>query len=112
MRASFLLDEVNQFHWSVLKSILLILSLLPISQGILNIWQMSDATSQIIVGFIALSIFSAILILSFYSALRATLIRFCVPQEISKFEQVILSVYAYIPMLCLAAMLSYLSTTW
>lgn len=34
MRALFLSDDVNQFHWSVLKSVLLILSLLPISQGI------------------------------------------------------------------------------
>lgn len=112
MRALFLSDDVNQFHWSVLKSVLLILSLLPISQGILSLWQMSDASSQIIVGFIALSIFSAVLILSFYSALKATLIKFAAQQEISKFEQAILSIYAYIPMLCLAAMLSYLTTTW
>lgn len=58
MRALFLSDDVNEFHWSVLKSVFLILSLLPISQGILSLWQMSDASSQIIVGFIALSIFN------------------------------------------------------
>ena len=112
MKALFLSDDVNQFHWSVLKSVLLILSLLPISQGILSLWQMSDASSQIIVGFIALSIFSAVLILSFYSALKATVMKLNAQQEISTLEQVILSIYGYLPMLSLAAMLSYLSATW
>ncbi|ENW31402.1 hypothetical protein F924_00245 [Acinetobacter lwoffii ATCC 9957 = CIP 70.31] len=34
MKALILGDEINQFHWSMLKSVLLVLSMLPISQGI------------------------------------------------------------------------------
>ena len=33
MKAFFLLDELNQFHWAMLKSVLLILSLLPVCEG-------------------------------------------------------------------------------
>ncbi|WP_130803591.1 hypothetical protein [Acinetobacter ihumii] len=112
MKALFFLDEINQFHWTMLKSVLLILSLLPISQGILTIWQMSDATSQIMVGFIALSLFSAILILSFYSALKMTVFKVAIKAHISKMEQMLVSIYRYVPMLSLAGMLSYLTTTF
>ncbi|WP_151980464.1 hypothetical protein [Acinetobacter guerrae] len=111
MKALFFLDEIHQFHWSMLKSILLILSLLPLSQGILAIWQMSDATSQIMVGFIALSLFSALLILSFYSALKATVLKVVVEEQISNFEQTVVSIYRYVPMLSLAVMVSYLIAT-
>ena len=111
MKALFFSDEIHQFHWSMLKSVLLILSLLPLRQGILTLWQMSDATSQIMVGFIALSIFSAILILSFYSALKATVLKIVLEQQISNVEQAIVSIYRYVPMLSLAAMLSYLTAT-
>ena len=32
MKALILSDEINQFHWSMLKSVLLVLSILPASQ--------------------------------------------------------------------------------
>lgn len=111
MKALFFSDEIHQFHWSMLKSVLLILSLLPLSQGILTLWQMSDATSQIMVGFIALSIFSAILILSFYSALKVTVLKVILEKQISALEKTVVSIYRYVPMLSLAAMLSYLTAT-
>lgn len=111
MKALFFADEINQFHWAMLKSILLILSLLPISQGILAIWQMSDASSQIMVGFVALSLFSALLILSFYSALKATVLKVVIDEKISDVEQTVVSIYRYVPMLSLAAMLSYLTAS-
>lgn len=111
MKAFFFSDEINQFHWSMLKSVLLILSLLPISQGILAIWQLSDASSQIMVGFVALSMFSALLILSFYSALKATVLKIVIAEKSSDIEQIIISIYRYVPMLSLAAMLSYLTAT-
>ena len=112
MKALFFSDEIYQFHWSMLKSVLLVLSLFPISQGILTVWQMADVTSQIMIGFVALSLFSAVLILSFYSALRITILNIMVKEQISNAEQVIISIYRSIPMLSLAAMLSYLAATF
>ena len=50
MKALILSDEINLFHWSVLKSVLLILSILPLSQGILHVWQSTEGSSQIMVG--------------------------------------------------------------
>ena len=37
MKALILSDEISIFHWSMLKSVLLILSLLPVSQVFLNL---------------------------------------------------------------------------
>ena len=69
MKALILSDEINQFHWAMLKSVLLILSLLPISQGILHVWNSTEGSSQIMVGFFAISLMSTWLALSFWSAL-------------------------------------------
>ena len=35
MKALTLLDEMSQFHWLMLKSVLLILGMLPVAQGVL-----------------------------------------------------------------------------
>lgn len=109
MKALFILDEITEFHWSMLKSVLLILSLLPMSQFFINLWQTTDASSQIMVGFLAISLFSAFAIISFYSALSATFIRIK-QEQTSQFEFNLIKIYRYIPMLFLAAMVSYLAT--
>ena len=57
MKALTLLDEMSQFHWSMLKSVLLILSMLPVAQGVLSVWQSTEGSSQIMVGFFAISLF-------------------------------------------------------
>ena len=109
MKALLLSDEISQFHWAMLKSVLLILSLLPISQFFINLWQSADATSQIIIGFMAMSVFSALMIISFYNALNLTVVQ--LKTEFSSLlEQQLVKVYRYVPMLSLAAMLSYLVT--
>lgn len=108
MKALLLSDEINQFHWSMLKSVMLVLSLLPLSQVFLNLLHSTDATSQIMLGFLAISIFSAVTIISFYSALSATVIQINQPQA-SLFEKQIIQIYRYVPMLFLAGMLSYLA---
>lgn len=109
MKALLLSDEISQFHWMMLKSVLLILSLLPISQFFMNIWQDADASSQIMIGFMAISVFSALTILSFYSALNMTFVH--LKTEFSSLlEQYLVKIYRYIPMLSLAAMVSYLVT--
>ncbi|GAA5180260.1 hypothetical protein GCM10023345_01200 [Acinetobacter kookii] len=109
MKAFIISDEINQFHWTMLKSVLLILSLLPISQGILNLWNATEGSSQIMVGFFAISLFSALFVLCFWSALKATVLRLKQEQS-SVLEQSIVSIYRYIPMLFLASMISYLVT--
>ena len=109
MKAFIISDEINQFHWAMLKSVLLILSLLPISQGILNLWNATEGSSQIMVGFFAISLFSALFVLCFWSALKATVLRLKQEQS-SVLEQSIVSIYRYIPMLLLASMISYLVT--
>lgn len=109
MKALILLDEINQFHWSMLKSVLLILSLLPISQGILHVWNNTEGSSQIMVGFFAMSFMSVWLTLSFWSALQSTVLKLQ-QEDSSVFEASILKLYRYTPMLSLAAMVSYLVT--
>ena len=109
MKALFVLDEMNQFHWSMLKSVLLILSLLPMSQFFISLLQSTDASSQIMVGFLAMSMFSAFSIISFYSALNATVIQIK-SEQASSLEQNIFKIYRYVPMLFLTVMVSYLAT--
>ena len=107
MKALTLLDEMSQFHWSMLKSVLLILSMLPVAQGVLSVWQSTEGGSQIMVGFFAISLFSTWAVLSFWSALKATVLTLDQVQ-ITALEQKVVMFYRYTPMLFLAGMVSYL----
>ncbi|OTG84894.1 hypothetical protein [Acinetobacter sp. ANC 4648] len=109
MKALLLSDEINHFHWSMLKSVLLVLSLLPLSQFFINLVQGTDTSSQIVLGFLAISIFSAFTIISFYSALNATVMQINL-QSVSSLEKQLVQIYRYLPMLCLTVMVSYLAT--
>ena len=107
MKAFFMLDELNQFHWTMLKSVLFILSLLPISEGALSLWQTTEGSSQIMIGFFALSILSAWFVLCFLSALKTTV--WDNQEMISRYEQLLFKAYRYIPMLFLSSLVAYLS---
>ncbi|SPL72261.1 hypothetical protein [Acinetobacter stercoris] len=107
MKALLLSDEINHFHWAMLKSVLLVLSLLPASHFFLNLLQNTQGGSQIVIGFFAVSLFSALTILAFYSALNATIFKMKHTQA-STFEEQVIKIYRYIPMLSLASMISYL----
>jgi hypothetical protein len=107
MKALTLLDEMSQFHWSMLKSVLLILSMLPFAQGVLSVWQSTEGSSQIVVGFFAISLFSTWAVLSFWSALKVTVLTLDQVQ-ITALEQKVVMLYRYTPMLFLAGMVSYL----
>ncbi len=109
MKALLLSDEITQFHWSMLKSVLLILSLLPMSQIFLNLWQGADASSQIMIGFMAMSVFSALSIISFCSALNLTVMQLKT-EFTSLAELYTVKIYRYLPMLFLVSMISYLVT--
>ena len=107
MKAFFMLDELNQFHWAMLKSVLLILSLLPISEGALSLWHATEGSSQIMIGFFALSMLSAWFVLCFLSALKTTV--WDNQEMISRYEQLLFKAYRYIPMLFLSSLVAYLS---
>ena len=107
MKAFFMLDELNQFHWTMLKSVLFILSLLPISEGALSLLQTTEGSSQIMIGFFALSMLSAWFVLCFLSALKTTV--WDNQEMISRYEQLLFKVYRYIPMLFLSSLVAYLS---
>lgn len=109
MKALFLSDEINQTHWGMLKSALLILSLLPICQLLLQLWQGTIGESKIVVGFMAISTFSALTIVAFISALLASVLQLKHQSEMTRFEQRILQVYRYVPMLLLTCMICYLT---
>jgi len=108
MKAFILGDEINQFHWSMLKSVLLVLSLLPSSQGFMHLWQTTEGSSQIMVAFFAISLMSSLLALCFWSALNASVIRIQADQG-SVFEQTLVHLYRHLPMLSLASMVCYLA---
>lgn len=96
MKAFFMLDELNQFHWAMLKSVLLILMLLPITEGALSLWHATEGSSQIMIGFFALSMLSAWFVLCFLSALKTTV--WDNQEMISRYEQLLFKAYRYIPM--------------
>ena len=56
MRTFLLTDKFNQLHWMMLKSILMILAILPISHGLLNLLTQAEDSSQIMIGFLGISL--------------------------------------------------------
>ena len=107
MKAFFILDELNQLHWAMLKSVLLILSLLPIGEGALTLWQAADGSSQIVIGFFMLTLFSAWLMICFISALKTSVWHF--HHIMSTYEQYLFKIYRAIPMLFLSGLVAYLT---
>ncbi|TCB67806.1 hypothetical protein [Acinetobacter sp. ANC 4178] len=108
MKAFVLSDEITQFHWAMLKSVLLILTVLPMMNGAVTLWQGTEGSSQIMIGFFALSVMSAWLVVCFMSALKATVWQ---SQSLhSVIEQKIFSVYRYVPMLFLSSLVAYFAS--
>ncbi|CAM0591716.1 hypothetical protein A1C50_RS04335 [Acinetobacter baumannii] len=107
MKAFLVLDELNQFHWAMLKSVLLILALLPIAEVSLKLWLSTEGSSQIMIGFFALSIVSAWLMVSFFTALKTSVLQ--TKQMYSKYEQLLFKAYRYVPMVFLSSLVAYLS---
>lgn len=99
-------DEIHQFHVAMLKPVLLILALLPLSRGLTLLWKMTEGSSQIMVGFFALSLLGAWLVVCFWSALQASILQ--LEHLNSEFELRVVQLYRLLPMLFLTAMLVYL----
>ena len=108
MKAFVLSDEITQFHWAMLKSVLLILTILPLMNGAVTLWQHTEGSSQIMIGFFALSVMSAWLVVCFMTALKATLWQ--VQTQHSVTEQKIFQAYRYVPMLFLSSLVAYLAS--
>ena len=79
--------------------------LLPFSEGALTLWQATEGSSQIMIGFFALSMLSAWLVLCFLSALKTTV--WNKDETISQYEQLMFKAYRYIPMLFLSSFFSF-----
>jgi hypothetical protein len=79
-----------------------------VSQAVLHLWQSTEGSSQIMVGFFALSLMSSLLALCFWSALKASVME-VKQEEISSFERGVVQLYRFLPMLSLASMMSYLA---
>ena len=105
MKEFFLVDELNHLHLDILKSILLILVLLPICDGLFNIYHFIEDSSQIVIGFFAFTLLSAWLILCFLSALKTSML--CLHKKYSKYENYLFKIYRTVPMLFLIALLTY-----
>lgn len=106
MKTLFLKDDVHELHWKMLKAVCLIASLLPAEHIASILWHVSDAESQIVLGFFALSLFSACASLGFIAALQ--ILTLSVNFTYRPFEQRMLQVYQHLPMLFLAGVIAYL----
>ena len=108
MKAVLFSDNLNSLHLTMLKSVLLVLSLLPVSHFILDFWQTVEGSSQIMVGFFATSLIGALVFLSFWAALKTSAVE--LTMEIpNRWEECMLKLYRHLPMSVLAVILSYLS---
>ena len=109
MRAFLVTDQLNQLHWLMLKSVLMILALLPLSQFFLDLLANTEGSSQIMIGFFSISMLSASCILAFVTALKTTVTE-CDLVE-TKAQQLLFKAYRQIPMLSFVAILMYLIST-
>lgn len=110
MKSFIFSEETYRIHRALLKSILLTLSLLPLTGQLEQLWQMTGGSSQIILGFFALTLLSALLSVCFYTALKVSLLPFSHLSDHK--EQWIFRIYRLLPMWFLVTMLAYLSYEW
>ncbi len=108
MKALFLSGEVNQLHWSVLKALCFVLSLLPLCQSAITLWSLSDASSQIMVAFLSISVLSSVWLVTFFNALQLTVVSLT-HLNLSPLETQLIRIYRQVPMMTLAGMMAYMS---
>lgn len=106
MRAFLMTDQLNQLHWAMLKSVLVVLALLPVSQFLFDLLANAEGSSQIMIGFFTISMMSASCILAFLSALKSTVAE-CDLVE-TKSQHVVFKLYRQIPMVFFVVILMYL----
>jgi hypothetical protein len=101
MRALFLPDEVMRLHWAVLKSVLMILLVIPLSHTLLQIVDTVEDSAKIMVLFFAISLISSSIILAFAVALRMTIWQ--VMLDMNAAQRLLVKVYRQVPMLFFTA---------
>ena len=97
MRTCFGLDELSRFHWMVIKTVLMIVSIVSISHGLTTFMLNVEGSSQIVFGFFVLSICSAGIVLAFASALQVTVRTAQI--DMTPIQQLLLKCYRQVPML-------------
>jgi hypothetical protein len=80
---------------------------LPLGEAALNAWQTTEGSSQIMIGFFALSLFSTWFVLCFVSALKTSV--WHRDEFISSYEQLLFKAYRSVPMVFLSSLVAYLS---
>ncbi len=68
MKSFIFSEETYRIHRALLKSILLTLILLPLTAQLDQLWKTTEGSNQIILGFFALTLLSALLSVCFYTA--------------------------------------------
>ena len=106
MRAFLMTDQLNQLHWAMLKSVLVVLALLPIGQFLFDLLAHAEGSSQIMIGFFTISMMSASVILAFLTALKSTVVE-CDLVE-TKSQQWLFNIYRQVPMMTFVAIIMYL----
>lgn len=96
MKAFLVLDELNQFHWAMLKSVLLILALLPIAEVSLKLWLSTEGSSQIMIGFFCLKYCKRLVNGELLYRIKTSVWQ--TKQMASKYEQLLFKAYRYVPM--------------
>ena len=104
-------EPINQLHWRILKTIILILGILPAQQGYMHLWQMSHESSQIVLGFFAISLFFSWLSLGFICALQMLQLPLSTV-VFSDVEQRLIRYYKQVPMLLFVVLTAYLSSNY
>lgn len=101
-------EPINQLHWRILKTVLFILSILPAQEGYMQLWKISHESSQIILGFFAVSLFCSWLSIGFIWALQ--MLQQPSSIVISDVEQRLIKYYRQVPMLFFVMLVAYLSS--
>ncbi|KAA8733925.1 hypothetical protein F4V57_07705 [Acinetobacter qingfengensis] len=105
MRTFFLPDELSRMHWAVLKTVFLTFLILPISHFLAQMIGSVQGSSQIMVGFIGISLISATIIIAFTAALKMTIWQTSI--AVNPTQQIVLRLYRHVPMLFFVSLFAF-----
>ncbi|MEB3767013.1 hypothetical protein [Acinetobacter sp. MD2] len=108
MKTKILSIPVHQLHRKVLKTVLIILAILPIAQVYVHLWHISHASSQIVLGFFAVSLLCSSFMVGFICALQV--LHLPLLAELTALEQRIVTYYQRVPMLFFVILVAYISS--
>ncbi|WP_343598027.1 hypothetical protein [Acinetobacter sp.] len=110
MNTEIFKEPINQLHWRVLKTVTLILGLLPVQEVYVQLWKISQESSQIIFGFFAVSLFYSWLSIGFICALQMSHMSLSLAR--SDVEQRLIQYYKQVPMLFFVLLVAYIGSNY